>query len=226
MSGLVGRRLSAVVLALLCVAGVCPGSRADSTEIKLSDVPEVVRRAADQGAPNVIWVSATKHEEGKDVSFELGGKNGKQRDVSVTVTANGKVEQIQTEMAFDDLPAAVSRAALAAVPKFGATDVYEVREGKDLYYSLEGQDALRRPVSLYVSTDGKVDEVSTEVTDRDVPKAVLKGLTATFPRFTATAYYEVRKDGKVDRYDIEGHGPKGADERTESFRPDGKHIKE
>lgn len=221
MTRRVVRRASALALAWL---GLAAAAGAGEAPIDLAKVPGKARAAADKAVPGATWTAATRHDDGGEVSYELEGQDAKKRDVWVTVAADGTVEDVQTEVAFADLPEAARKGIAAAVPGFTPDEVYEVRDGTDVYYELSGQDRRKRDVWLSVYPDGKVDEVSTAVTMKEVPAAVVNAVKAKFPKFQASAGYEVRLDGKVVRYDIEGRRPRDKDDITLSVTPDGKEV--
>ena len=89
---------------------------------------------------------------------------------------------------------------------------------------MEGKDAKGRYVHVTVSTDGTVDEVSTEIEYKDAPKVVKDALKAKFPKFKVETSYEIRKDEKIERFDFEGKRPKDKEEITISVSPDGKSV--
>lgn len=220
----VRRRASAAALAVgLWLAGAAAG-RGD--EIDLAKVPAAVRGAADKAVPKADWTSASKEtDDGKEFWYELEGTDAKGRYVHATVAADGKVNEVSTEVPFKDAPGAVTAALAAKLSGFKPATTHEIRtDGKVERYDLEGADAKGRAVYVSVSPGGELDEVFTEVKPADVPKAAAAALAAKFPRFTAATVYEVRAGGKVERYDFEGKRPRDKEEITVSVTPDGKSV--
>ena len=129
------------------------------------------------------------------------------------------------DIALSKLPPAVRKAADKAVPKAKwESATKETEDKKEFWYELEGKDAKGRYVHVTVSTDGTVDEVSTEIDYKDAPKVVKDALKAKFPKFKVETSYEIRKDEKIERFDFEGKRPKDKEEITISVSPDGKSV--
>ncbi len=123
------------------------------------------------------------------------------------------------------VPAVVRKAADKAVPKAKwESATKETEDKKEFWYELEGKDAKGRYVHVTVSTDGTVDEVSTEIEFKDAAKVVKDALKAKFPKFKVDTSYEIRKDEKIERFDFEGKRPKDKEEITISVSPDGKSV--
>jgi hypothetical protein len=130
------------------------------------------------------------------------------------------------EIALDKVPTEVRKAADKAVKKAKWDSASKETEDKKVFwYELEGKDAGGRYVHVSVSSEGIVDEITTEIQPKDVPKVVATALKGKFPKFVASTIYEVRNgDNKIDRYDFEGKRPKDKEEITLSVSPDGKSV--
>jgi uncharacterized protein YxeA len=130
-------------------------ARAADDEIDLAKVPDKVKKAADKAVPGAKWTSASKSVEDGEVTYELEGTDAKQRYVSVEVSAEGKVSEVQTEIHFKEVPEVVrsalkSRMAKANLPKLEASTTYEVRQdGKVVRYDFE------MVIGVYISANGK-----------------------------------------------------------------------
>jgi uncharacterized protein YxeA len=122
------------------------------------------------------------------------------------------------------VPAKVRAAAEKAVPKAKWTDFSKESEDGEMWFELEGTDAQKRYVYVTVTAEGVVGEVMTEVKAKDLPKAVVAALSAKLPRYKVATYYEVRSDGKVTRYDLEGKRPRDKEDITVSVSADGKTV--
>ena len=131
------------------------------------------------------------------------------------------------EIPFDKLPAAVRKAVEAAVPKVKWESGTKEVEGGKTVYTVDGENAKGKAVSVEVTADGKVLEVSVEVTMAEVPAVVKDALRKKLPRFKVDDVYEVSRDGKVAEYQFEGQRPKGkkADHAiTVTVSADGKTV--
>lgn len=200
--------------------------------VDLSKVPKVVRGAADRILPKATWQSAVKVVDGKNIAYELDGSDGKDRDVTVMVTAEGKVVEVETEL---KNPANVPDKVLAAVkakwPKFTPTETHQIRQGKDLQgakdgeymYDMRGTIAKGRDIQVQVAADGNILESTVEVPLEKVPAVVTDALKKARPMFEIGTAYALHEGEKLIGYHFEGKGPKGRD-RTISVTPDGKQV--
>jgi hypothetical protein len=124
------------------------------------------------------------------------------------------------------VPAKIKKAADKAVPGAEWSTATKSTEDGETTYELEGGDEDDRYVYVSVSEDGTVGEVQTEITQKDLPAAVKKALNKAAPKskFKVSTVYEVKEDGEVSRYDIEGK--LGKKETSFSFKPDGKKVED
>lgn len=133
-------------------------------EVPLAKVPEVVRKAADKAVEGAKWEAAYKVQEDGETFFELAGKDSKSREVIVTVTPQGEVDEVVTEIALKDIPEVVTAAVKEKYPRFKVKLAFEITdEGKVTGYDLEG----RRPkdkndIGIHVSADGKTVEIDED----------------------------------------------------------------
>lgn len=201
-------------------------------KVDLKQVPKVVMDAARRIGPKTTWHSAVKVEDANKIAYELDGSDGKDRDVTVMITAEGKVVEIDTEL---KNPANVPDKVLAAVrakwPKFTPTETHQLRQGKDLQgdkdgdyvYDMRGTIAKGRDIQVQVEADGDILESTVEVPLEKVPAVVTDALKKARPKFEIGTAYALREGGKLIGYHFEGKGPKGRD-RTISVTPDGKQV--
>ena len=130
-------------------------------EFPLADLPAEVLKAADEAAPKVKWETAYRDEEGKTVLYEVVGKNAEEREVAVLVTAEGKVESVETEILLADVPEVVLDRLKKKFPRFVASNVFEVQEeGKVVGYDFEGKRPKdKQDIGISVSADGKEAQI-------------------------------------------------------------------
>ena len=140
------------------------------------------------------------------------------------VTAAARDEE---EIPFAKLPEAVRKAAEGAVPRVKwESGTKDVEDGKTVY-TVDGENAKGKAVSVEVTADGKVLEVSVEVVMAEVPAVVKDALKKKLPRFKIDDIFEVSRGGKVVEYQFEGQRPKDkkADhEITVTVSADGKTV--
>ncbi|MEO6807630.1 MAG: PepSY domain-containing protein [Isosphaeraceae bacterium] len=128
----------------------------DDDLIDLAQVPAVVTQAAAKAVPGARWTSAEKDDEDGKVVYELSGANAKGQVVDVSVTAEGTVLEVETEIALADVPAVVTAALKAKHPKFKPESVESVaKNGKVVAYEFDGDGPNGEDVEISVSADGK-----------------------------------------------------------------------
>jgi hypothetical protein len=138
--------------------------RAAADEIDLAKVPAKVRRAADKAVPGASWSSAYKDEEDGEVIYELEGKDRQKRSVTVEVSAQGEVNEVETEIPFKEVRENVQAALRKKMPRFKVSTAFEVREdGKVVGYNFEGKRPRdKEEIVVFVSADGKEVEIDDE----------------------------------------------------------------
>lgn len=128
------------------------------------------------------------------------------------------------EVPLAKVPAVVRKAADAAVAGAKWSAAYTDRDDSGVIYELDGTDAKGRDVIVEITAAGKVREIETEIPIRDVPAGVQKALKAKFPRFVATASYEVVREGKVAGFAFEGRRPRDKEDIDVFVSVDGKTV--
>ena len=200
--------------------------------VDLKKVPKAVMGAANRILPKATWHSAVKVVDDKQTAYELDGSDGKDRDVTVMITEEGKVVEFETELKkAANVPEKVLAAVKARWPKFTPTETHLIRQGKDLrgpkdgdhVYDMRGTIAKGRDVHVQVSAGGDILESTVEVPLDKVPAVVTDALKKARPKFEIGTAYALREDKKLIGYHFEGKGPKGRD-RTISVTPDGKQV--
>jgi uncharacterized protein YuzE len=188
------------------------GSVAAEKEVALANVPDVVKKAASEVVPDAKWSGAYQDTEDGQVIYELEGEDAQERDVTVDVTASGKVTAVEMEMVLADVPQVVTAAVSKRLPKFQATAAYAIRRGMDLarmepnerVYALDGSEGNDREVSVEVTADGKIVSLEREIAVADVPSAVMEGLKKQMPMFRATSAHEIHEGESITGYVVEG----------------------
>lgn len=133
-------------------------------EIPLSKVPEKVKTAADKAVTGAKWEAAFLMTEVDEKFYELEGRDSKGREVTVTITPEGTVEEISTLIPLKAVPEPVTAALKAKLPRFKPALVFEIREGgKIAGFEFEGRRPNdREDIAVFVSADGKTIEVDDE----------------------------------------------------------------
>jgi hypothetical protein len=132
---------------------------ASEEDIDLADVPAAVKAAAVKAVPKAKWEAAAS-----ETIYVLEGKNAKGRSVEVTITEDGDVEDVSTELPVKEVPEPVLSALKAKMPRFKIEAVFESRaEGKVVGYSFEGKrPSDKEEIGVFVSPDGKTIDIDDE----------------------------------------------------------------
>ena len=101
-----------ILIGLLVLTSV---ARADEQKVAFKDVPKAVLDAVKVKFPKAELTGAVQETEEGKTTYEISLKD-KGRKVDVALTADGKIKEIETEVAVKDLPAAVSAALEAKYP--------------------------------------------------------------------------------------------------------------
>lgn len=130
--------------------------------------------------------------------FVLAGENGESKEQKTKAGAGA-----------DSLPAAVLKAAQAAVPAATIRETEQEMEDGTLIYEVEMHTTDGREIEVAVSADGTVLEVEEKVAEGDLPAGVRKTLTHVLPggrtgeleRKTVTLF-EVEKEIEGRSYEL------------------------
>ncbi len=117
-------------------------SSAEAQKMKADKVPAPVTNAFAKAYPSAKEVGWEKEKNG---DYEVGFEQGKE-EMSVVYNSQGKMLELETEMAIKDLPAAVQTALkgkkikeAAKIVKGGKTYYEAEVGGKDLIFSADGK---------------------------------------------------------------------------------------
>jgi len=200
--------------------------------VPLNKLPKAIKDAAERILPKGTWHTVVKVVDEKNIAYELDGSDGKDRDVTVMVTAQGKVVEVETQLKKPaNVPAKVLATVQAKWPKFTPTETHEIRQGKDLQglkdgdyvYDMRGTIAKGRDIQVQLTADGEILESTVELPLDKVPAVVTAALKKAKPNFEIEAAYAIREADKLIGYHFEVKGPKGRD-RTISVTPDGTQV--
>jgi hypothetical protein len=158
------RRLTGWLLALPLAATILLAvGRADEKKVALDKVPKAVLDAVKARFPDAKLVGAAEEmEEGKTV-YEIAITIKKQK-MDVTLTADGKIVEIEKEISAKALPKAVAQGLEAKYPKATHKKVEEVIKVKDGEEKLEYYEVLlttdqNKTVEVEIAPDGKILKV-------------------------------------------------------------------
>src|SRR5437879_2104073 len=103
------RRITVVAVGLFMCAGAAPGGE---EKVPLDKLPQAVVDAVKAKFPKAKLVSAEKETDDGKTVYEVAIKNDKQ-SIEVTLTPEGKIIEIEKQIAAKDLPKAVADALKA-----------------------------------------------------------------------------------------------------------------
>src|SRR5262249_44232300 len=105
------------------------------------------------------WAEATRETDEGVTTYYVVGKNARGREVEVSVTPEGQLIEVATEVTMAEVPKAVLSGLKTKLPKFKAEYAAEVRrDGKVVEYSFEGTQG-KEEIEVTVSADGKTVEI-------------------------------------------------------------------
>jgi len=132
---------------------------ADEVKVELKDVPKAVLDAVKDKFPKGELKEATKETEAGKTTYEIGLKD-RGLKVDVAVTADGKIKEIETEVAVKDLPEAVSSAIAAKYTKATikkAETIVEIDGAKESKnFEVVVVTEAKKSIEVKVSPEGKI----------------------------------------------------------------------
>jgi hypothetical protein len=161
--------------AVLGVIGLMAAdARGDERPIEWKDLPAAVRQATEKAVAGVKWTEAVEQSENDKTTYRLKGTDAKRGQVEVKLSAEGRVEAVETASRLadlKDLPAEVKRAAEQSAPPGVKWAELVVRtEDDEITYRLKGTDAKGRGVEATFAVGVHVQLVETTLDLKDLPK--------------------------------------------------------
>jgi len=141
-----------------------PARAAEEKPVEMTAVPAVVKAAAEKAAPKAKLTKAMMEIEHGQKVYELQGTmDGKK--IEVDVMEDGRVDEIETEIMMDAVPAEVSAALKKRVPDFKPKFIEKSERPMmsaagaaggtpEVCYEFEGQEG-EMACDVEVSADGK-----------------------------------------------------------------------
>ena len=168
------------VLAALNLVGLMAlTARGDEQAMELKDLPATVRQSADKAVAGANWNEAAR-DTGEDATiYRLRGTEAKGCKVEVTLSAEGKVEAVETTSSLRDLkelPVEVRKAAESAAPGAKWTEVAVRTEEAATTYRLKGTDAKGLGVEATLKAEVHIELVETALELKELPKPLADAL--------------------------------------------------
>lgn len=123
------------------VALAAPAFAQDEQEITLEDVPAAAMEAAQAAMPDVTFETVGFDDDEGTATYELAGANADGTMIEVDVLEDGTIEEIEEEVALEDLPEAVTAAweeNMAGVTP-SAIEKSTREDGASIVYEFEGE---------------------------------------------------------------------------------------
>ena len=142
------------LFALVSVAG------ADEEKVPLDKVPKAVMDAVKARFPDAKVMSAEKETDNGKTVYEIAIKNQEQ-NIEVTLTPDGKITEIEKQIAAKDLPKVVVTTLEAKYPKATYKMIEEVikvdgKAEKLAYYEVLLETAAKKKWEVAVTPEGKI----------------------------------------------------------------------
>jgi biopolymer transport protein ExbD len=160
--------------AVVTVALVAAGGRADEETLPLDKLPKAVADAVKTRFPKAELVEAAKETEGDKTEYEVTIKDGDTK-IDVMLTPDGKITLIEKEIAAKDLPKAVTEALDAKYPKATlkmAEEVIKVTDGKEAidFYEVLLVTAEKKTFEVKLTAEGKITETEDKTEEKKEKK--------------------------------------------------------
>ncbi|HVA49502.1 MAG TPA: PepSY-like domain-containing protein [Pirellulales bacterium] len=141
---------------------------AKEEDVPLDQVPKVVLEAVKAKFPGAKLTEAAKETEDGKTTYEIGLEH-KGQEYSVSLTAAGKITEIEREIEIKELPKAVSDAIKKKYPKGKMEKAEEVTAGGKTTYEVVVEASDDKDVEVTVDASGKIlkEEAEEEEDDED-----------------------------------------------------------
>src|SRR5882672_9502941 len=161
--------MSGLLVLLIMALVTIPFALAGEEKVPLDKLPKEVVKAVTSKFPKAKMESAVKSTTDGKTNYEVTMKAGK-FGIDVSVTSEGKIVQVEKEMAFDDLPKPVAATFNTKYPKVKIKRIEELsKDDKIISYELLIESA-EKTLEAYFDPQGKFLQ-EKDVTPKKVEKA-------------------------------------------------------
>lgn len=147
----------AIVVSVMLAAVSCVW--ADEEKIAIDQLPKAVLESVKKRFPKAEITGAVKETEDKKISFEVALKSEGQ-SIELDLLEDGTITGMDKEIAFKDLPKAVSETIADKYPKAKlkkAAETYDIKDGKETLTSYEVTlESDGKEVEIEILPDGKL----------------------------------------------------------------------
>ena len=156
------------VLTLLVMGSAVRG---DEEKVPLDKVPKAVIDGVKARFPDAKLMSAETEKEGDKVVYEIAITN-KDQKIEVTLTPDGKIMEIENQIAAKDLPKVVKETLESKYPQ--ATyqmieEVIKIKEGKEHleYYEVLLVTADKKKLEVSVTPKGEISKTEDKSKEKE-----------------------------------------------------------
>ena len=147
-----------IFAAFIALAGVTlvAVAWADEEKVAIDKLPAKVKDAVTGKFPDAKLISASKEPEDGKVLFEVTIEN-KSKTVQVTVTEDGNIVEVESEMDAKDLPKTVTESLDKKYGKLKFLKAEDVVKGEKTYFEvlIEHADGKKK-TEVQIDKDGKI----------------------------------------------------------------------
>ncbi|WP_020471925.1 PepSY-like domain-containing protein [Zavarzinella formosa] len=148
------RYVTGLLAGLVLVIGSA-AVRADEEKVAVKDLPKAIVDAVKAKFPKAELVSGEKEKEDGKTVYEVKIKDGK-TELEIKLTEEGKIVELEKEIAVKDLPKAVAEAVEAKYPKATVKEAEEVTKGEKTVYEVTVKTADGKTLEVALDPAGKI----------------------------------------------------------------------
>ena len=149
-----------LAVASLALVSLTASARADEEAIPVKELPRAVRQAIEKKFPRAEIEEASKETEDGKTVYEVTLEVDEDQDVDVSLTADGKILEIEREIAFDKLPEAVRKTIARKYPGAEIEKVEAISSGDDGEETYEV--LLEITTEVVLNAKGKISKAEEE----------------------------------------------------------------
>lgn len=155
--------LALVVLDTLATAN------AKEEDVPLDQAPKAVLDAVKAKFPGAKLTEASKEIKDGKTTYEIALEH-KRQEYTVSVTAEGTINEVEREMKIKDLPQAVTAAIKKKYPKAELEEAEEVTASDKTTYEVVIETSAKKDIKVTVDSAGKIieeEELKEENEEKD-----------------------------------------------------------
>ncbi len=148
-------------VAALALWGMTDRARADEETIPVNELPKAVRKAVEKRFPKAEIEQASRETEDGKTIYEVTLEVEEDRDVDVSLSAEGKILEIEREVEFEDLPEPVRKTLAKKYPSAEIEKVEAISSDEGETYE------VLLTTEVVLNAKGKITKVKDEKGEDD-----------------------------------------------------------